>query len=54
MEGLIATHSFQDGNKRTAWIATKTFLINNDIPVRTLAATGVANFVEGVALHLCR
>ncbi|CPW71548.1 type II toxin-antitoxin system death-on-curing family toxin [Mycobacteroides abscessus] len=51
LEGLVAAHGFEDGNKRTAWIATKTFLIINDIPVRKVRHTLAADFVEGVALH---
>ncbi len=51
LEALIAAHGFEDGNKRTAWVATKTFLIINNIPVRKVRHTLAADFVEGVALH---
>ena len=51
LEALVAAHGFEDGNKRTAWIVTKTFLIINDIPVRKVRHTLAADFVEGVALH---
>lgn len=51
LEGCVAAHGFSDGNKRTAWITTKTFLIANGIPVRNAPAVLVADFVEGVAVH---
>lgn len=51
MKGLIAAHGFVDGNKRTAWITTKTFLRRNGVPVQSPQHSVAANFVEGVALH---
>jgi len=31
---LASNHAFVDGNKRTAWVAAKTFLRINDVVVR--------------------
>lgn len=51
LEGLVAAHGFSDGNKRSAWIAVKTFLRLSGIRPVKVPHTVSAEFVEGVAEH---
>ena len=51
LEGVVAAHGFGDGNKRTAWITAKTFLIINGVAAVKVPAHVAADFVEGVTVH---
>lgn len=51
LDGLLQAHGFEDGNKRTAWIATVTFLEVNGITLRDIPQNIASEFVEDVAKH---
>lgn len=50
LHGLASTQSFQDGNKRTAWLATLSFLLANGKRVQTLPDIEAEAFVAAVAV----
>jgi death on curing protein len=60
--GLARNHGFTDGNKRTAWIAARTFLHVNGVSLRATSAEIVAlmlgiatdQFDEATAAHWIR
>ncbi|ORW08541.1 MULTISPECIES: type II toxin-antitoxin system death-on-curing family toxin [Mycolicibacter] len=54
LEGIVAAHGFSDGNKRTAWIATKTYLRLQGFRPLKVRDVVAADFVEGVAMHQYR
>lgn len=49
LHGLCSTQYFQDGNKRTAWLAAKTFLAINDVELEDVADIQSEAFVLAVA-----
>ena len=49
VHGLCQAHAFLDGNKRTAWVATLTFLSRNGIEVRLLSAIEMSDYMVEVA-----
>lgn len=46
--GLVSSHGFVDGNKRTAWVAARLFLLDNGYRMK-LDPFDVIRAVEGVA-----
>jgi death-on-curing protein len=52
LHALCQAHGFLDGNKRTAWVTTLTFLKLNGIEIVDLPPAMVAEYMEGVAAHV--
>jgi death-on-curing protein len=52
MHSLCRAHAFLDGNKRTAWVATVTFLELNGIELRVFGQVEMADYMEQVALSV--
>ncbi|GAA3581326.1 type II toxin-antitoxin system death-on-curing family toxin [Klugiella xanthotipulae] len=52
LHGLCKGHAFLNGNKRTAWLATTTFLSLNEVNFMEIPVTTVVGFVDGVAKDL--
>jgi death-on-curing protein len=52
MHALAAAHAFLDGNKRTAWTASMTFLEVNGLVVPMFGQEEMALYMEAVALHV--
>ncbi|MGW0245749.1 type II toxin-antitoxin system death-on-curing family toxin [Nocardia goodfellowii] len=50
LHAIAASQAFSDGNKRTAWLATLTFLELNDIELRYVPAIEAEPFVLAVAV----
>lgn len=48
LQGLLSSHLFKDGNKRTAWIATLTYLEINGITLAEVEPIEAHNFVISV------
>ena len=48
MFGLAANHGFVDGNKRTAWVTARTFLVDNGF-ARDFDPVEAVQVMEGVA-----
>lgn len=48
--GLVKAHAFSDGNKRTAWVCTATYLMLEGLPLDDVSGAEVADFVEAVAV----
>lgn len=46
--GIARNHGFSDGNKRTAWIVARVFLLNNDVKIN-FAALDAIHLMESVA-----
>ncbi len=51
LDGLCQAHAFQQGNKRTAWTASMTYLGIKGVRLATNDQDDVAAFVEGVVVH---
>lgn len=51
LDGLLQAHGFEEGNKRTAWVATVLFLELNQVTMRYIPQNVVADFVVDVANH---
>jgi len=51
LEALCQNHPFSDGNKRTAWMCTVTYLHANNVPLRDVDNDEAAEFVERVVTH---
>ena len=51
LDGLCQAHAFQQGNKRTAWTASMTYLGSKGVRLITSKQDEVAAFVEGVVVH---
>ena len=49
LESLSRNHPLVDGNKRLAWVATRYFLISNDVDVRPPSPEVGDEFVRAVA-----
>jgi death-on-curing protein len=45
---IVRNHGFADGNKRTAWVLARVFLLDNGHPAR-FAPAEVVQMVEGLA-----
>lgn len=50
LHALASTQSFEDGNKRTAWLAAVVMLRANGVTVRTMADIEAEAFVMAVAV----
>lgn len=50
LDGLVNNHSFHNGNKRTAWVATKAFLKLNGYHLKMTTQEGV-DFMVNVATN---
>lgn len=50
LRGITAAHAFEDGNKRTAWISTVTFLGINGVQIEKVRAETVTDFVVNVTV----
>lgn len=49
MHGICAAHAFLDGNKRTAWVATLTFLAINGVTIVDVDPETMSEYVKEVA-----
>jgi len=49
MHGICQAHAFLDGNKRTAWIASLTFLEQNGIVLPLLSPVEMSDYMVEVA-----
>jgi death-on-curing protein len=52
MHGICQAHAFQDGNKRTAWVATLTFLEQNGVTIVDLEPEYMSDYMVEVATHI--
>jgi len=52
LSGLARSQGFIDGNKRTAWVATASFLNINKMPLREVHYSVAASFVLAVSVGL--
>jgi death-on-curing protein len=52
LHGICQAHGFLDGNKRTAWVATVTFLALNGLEIMSVSPETVADYMEEVAAHV--
>ncbi len=50
--GIIRNHPFLDGNKRTAFVSMKTFLMRNGFRLELLKKEAVATFMDLAAGHV--
>lgn len=50
LHGVATAHAFVDGNKRTAWICTATYLEHEGSPLQRIADLEVADFVVNVVV----
>lgn len=51
LDGLVAAHAFQDGNKRTAWISANIYLDAFGAVLGAIDPFEAADFVEDIALR---
>ena len=51
MHGIDQAQAFQDGNKRTAWLATDTFLRRNGLRIMSMSKEEMVKHSEDVASH---
>lgn len=49
LHGVSQSHGFLDGNKRTAWVSTLTFLSRNGVEIELLSPVTMSDFMEEVA-----
>lgn len=52
MHGINQAHAFADGNKRTAWLSTDTFLRVNGLRIRSMDKEAMAQYMVEVTLHV--
>lgn len=53
MHGVNQAHAFEDGNKRTAWLATDTFLRLNGLCIAPMTTTiEMTDYMVEVTLHI--
>lgn len=52
MHAICAAHAFLDGNKRTAWVSTLTFLSINGVEIVDLDPDYMSDYVRDVALGI--
>lgn len=52
LNGLAQNHPFEQGNKRTAWLTTVTFLERRGAGLRKVDDAEAANFVSEVVTHV--
>jgi death-on-curing protein len=52
LHGIVAAHAFADANKRTAWVATLTFLDLNEVQIITLDDEYWSDYMVEVAVHV--
>ena len=50
LHGVATAHAFFDGNKRTAWLSTATYLEREGSPLQSIPALEVADFVVDVVV----
>lgn len=50
LHGVATAHAFFEGNKRTAWLCTATYLEREGSPLQSISATEVADFVVDVVV----
>jgi death-on-curing protein len=50
LHGVATAHGFFDGNKRTAWLCTATYLEREGSPLQEIPALVVADFVVDVVV----
>lgn len=50
LTGLVKAHAFSDGNKRTAWVCTATYVSLEGLRLKDIPGSEVADFVEAVAV----
>lgn len=50
LHGVATAHGFFDGNKRTAWLCTSTYLEREGSPLQDIPALSVADFVVDVVV----
>lgn len=51
LRGLALNHSFQDGNKRTAWASAQVFLTANGSSLYSMPDVQAADFVELIVVQ---
>jgi death-on-curing protein len=52
LHAICAAHAFLDGNKRTAWVATLTFLSLNGVEIDYVDPETMSDYVKEVAEHV--
>lgn len=52
LHGICQAHGFLDGNKRTAWVSTLTFLSRNGIEIALLTPIEMSDYMVEVATHI--
>mgnify|MGYP000458647227 CR=1 FL=1 len=50
LHGVATAHAFFDGNKRTAWLCTTTYLDREGSPLQPIPALDVADFVVDIVV----
>lgn len=51
MHGIDRAQAFADGNKRTAWLATDTFLRRNGLRITSMSKDEMVTYSKAVANH---
>ena len=49
LHAICDAHAFLDGNKRTAWVATLTFLVLNGVDIMDVSPESMSEYVKEVA-----
>jgi death-on-curing protein len=52
LHAICAAHAFLDGNKRTAWVSTLTFLELNGVAINYVDAATMSDYMVEVATHI--